>query len=176
MKPCRRCGEEYQPTPHQLKKSDYICQPCRRVADREWRAARKAAGNPVVSTKMPRDYHVAYEAEWREKPGVRATLAYEKYAGSISDGLELDHKCRNTPCINPRHLEPVTHAENMRRGETGKQSKLKVRKLADAVVLEIRSSDKSCRVLAAEYRVSRETIRLIKNGTHYKEVVYVHAS
>lgn len=30
--------------------------------------------------------------------------------------LDLDHLCRNTSCVNPAHLEPVTHAENVRRG------------------------------------------------------------
>lgn len=30
-------------------------------------------------------------------------------------GLQLDHLCRNSRCVNPDHLEPVTHAENMLR-------------------------------------------------------------
>lgn len=41
---------------------------------------------------------------------------YEHLVGPIPEGLELDHLCRNPPCVNPDHLEPVTHAENMRRG------------------------------------------------------------
>jgi hypothetical protein len=43
-------------------------------------------------------------------------IAYEQLVGPIPDGLELDHLCRNTLCVNPDHLEPVTHAENTRRG------------------------------------------------------------
>ncbi len=41
--------------------------------------------------------------------------AYEMERGPIPDGLELDHLCRVRECVNPAHLEPVTHAENMRR-------------------------------------------------------------
>lgn len=45
-------------------------------------------------------------------------FAYEATA-RIPRGLELDHLCRNPSCVNPAHLEPVTHAENVRRGESG---------------------------------------------------------
>ena len=42
---------------------------------------------------------------------------YELLVGPIPDGLELDHKCRVTMCVNPDHLEPVTHRTNVRRGD-----------------------------------------------------------
>lgn len=42
--------------------------------------------------------------------------AYELFVGPIAGGLELDHLCRNGLCVNPDHLEPVTHQENVRRG------------------------------------------------------------
>lgn len=42
--------------------------------------------------------------------------AYELAVGPIAPGLTLDHLCRNTRCVNPDHLEPVTHAENVLRG------------------------------------------------------------
>lgn len=40
---------------------------------------------------------------------------YEIANGAIPEGLQLDHTCLNTSCVNPAHLEPVTNAENMRR-------------------------------------------------------------
>jgi hypothetical protein len=42
-------------------------------------------------------------------------VAYELTHGAIPEGAELDHLCRNRPCCNPAHLEPITHDENMRR-------------------------------------------------------------
>jgi HNH endonuclease len=44
--------------------------------------------------------------------------AYELLVGPIPDGLQLDHLCRVPPCVNPTHLEPVTHRENILRGTT----------------------------------------------------------
>lgn len=41
--------------------------------------------------------------------------AYELIEGPIPDGLELDHLCKNRGCINPAHLDPVTHRENVQR-------------------------------------------------------------
>lgn len=43
-------------------------------------------------------------------------LYYTFLALGIPGKLELDHLCRTPPCVNPSHLEPVTSAENTRRG------------------------------------------------------------
>jgi HNH endonuclease len=44
-------------------------------------------------------------------------FAYEALVGAIPQALDLDHRCRQRSCCNPAHLEPVTRAENIRRGE-----------------------------------------------------------
>ncbi len=49
-------------------------------------------------------------------------VSYEWSKGPIPKGLELDHICRNPSCINPNHLEAVTHQENCSRGEVGKKT------------------------------------------------------
>lgn len=43
-------------------------------------------------------------------------FAYERLRGPIPGGLVIDHLCRNTSCVNPAHLEPVTRHENTLRG------------------------------------------------------------
>ena len=42
--------------------------------------------------------------------------AYEQLIGPIPRGLEPDHLCRFPSCVNPTHIELITHRENIRRG------------------------------------------------------------
>jgi hypothetical protein len=48
-------------------------------------------------------------------------LAHEVWVGPIPDGLVIDHVkargCTSTLCCNPAHLEPVTNAVNLLRGD-----------------------------------------------------------
>lgn len=48
---------------------------------------------------------------------------YEREHGPVPDGLELDHLCRVYACVNPDHLEPVTHAVNMSRAAKARMVK-----------------------------------------------------
>ena len=43
-------------------------------------------------------------------------FSYELFKGKISQGLTIDHLCRNPLCVNPEHLEVVTMKENILRG------------------------------------------------------------
>lgn len=47
---------------------------------------------------------------------VAHVFSYRLMRGLIPKGKELDHTCRNRSCVNPAHLEPVTHRENVLRG------------------------------------------------------------
>ena len=43
-------------------------------------------------------------------------FSYELNVGPIPEGLVIDHVCRVRHCVNPAHLEVVTNAENILRG------------------------------------------------------------
>lgn len=51
-------------------------------------------------------------------------FAYEVLIGHVPDSLELDHfRCQVRHCVNPAHLEAVTHLENVQRGRAGQHLK-----------------------------------------------------
>jgi hypothetical protein len=41
--------------------------------------------------------------------------SYMIHVGPVPSGKEIDHVCRVKLCVNPAHLEAVTHAENLAR-------------------------------------------------------------
>ena len=43
-------------------------------------------------------------------------ISYEFFKGKIPSDKEIDHLCRNRGCVNPAHLEAVTHKINDLRG------------------------------------------------------------
>jgi hypothetical protein len=70
----------------------------------EWTAA-KTNGYGVIQAGPPRRGNL-----------LAHRVSYELCIGPIPEGLTIDHLCRNKGCVNPKHLEPVTMAENLRRG------------------------------------------------------------
>lgn len=66
-----------------------------------WTGAATGAGYPVIGIAR------------RSRPAHR--MAYEAAVGPIPSGLTIDHLCCITMCVNPQHMEVVTHGENSRR-------------------------------------------------------------
>ncbi|MDE2099000.1 MAG: HNH endonuclease [Patescibacteria group bacterium] len=47
-------------------------------------------------------------------------VSYELYKGQIPKGMEVDHICTNTLCVNPEHLQLTTRGENSHLGHVRK--------------------------------------------------------
>jgi HNH endonuclease len=83
-------------------------------------------------------------------------VLYERTQGPVPNGLELDHLCRVRSCVNPAHLEPVTHTENMRRGDVAKLNIEKARQIK-----RMDANGVPLREIAADFGVSYDCIRNI---------------
>ena len=59
------------------------------------------------TTGYGRFYSKGYAHRW----------VYEATRGVIPTGFEIDHLCRTRLCVNPTHLEAVTHQVNVLRGD-----------------------------------------------------------
>lgn len=89
---------------------------------------------------------------------------YERAHGPLPDGLVIDHLCRNTSCVNPDHLEAVTHAVNTHRGDRAKLTP----ELAAAIRDDYATGTTSHRRLAMAYGVTHHCIALILKGETWR--------
>jgi len=87
-------------------------------------------GPRLKTINLNTDEHVLWPGAMRQGYGVKKQgtttinahrYVYEKTTGKkIPKGHAIDHKCRERRCINPKHLEVVTHSENKTRAWAAK--------------------------------------------------------
>ena len=59
-----------------------------------------------------------FRRDGKTHQGTSHRISYTLFKGEVKADLKIDHLCRNEPCVNPDHLEPVTNRVNIIRGET----------------------------------------------------------
>jgi hypothetical protein len=90
----------------------------------------------------------------------------------------IRHLCNNPSCVNPDHLAPGTHSDNMddkvNSGRCPTGSSHSNAKLTEHAAQEIRSKyipyKYTIKMLAKEYSVSTSTILLIIQRKHWKHI------
>lgn len=92
-------------------------------------------------------------------------LCYERFVGPIPEGLHLDHLCRNRACVNPDHLEPVTNAENCRRGARASLSR------ATRNFIRNQRGKATQTELAAQLGISQTAVSQIQRGARWANEV-----
>jgi hypothetical protein len=118
-----------------------------------------ANGCWIWSGPAPRGYGIMNVGFGRRQERKAHVVFWEAINGPVPDGMELDHLCRNTLCVNPSHCEAVTHRENIRRGAGTKLTEsdvIRIRKLGASGVLQ--------RVIAEEYHISSSHVCRILTG------------
>lgn len=85
-----------------------------------WRDMVREEGECLIWTgRLDKNGYGKYGLQWAHR------RVYEIELGPITAGMELDHTCNTPPCVNPSHLQPVTHLENLRRAAQRRGTHLK---------------------------------------------------
>lgn len=86
---------------------------------------------------------------------------FEELRGRVLEKMELDHLCRNRLCVNPEHLEPVTHKENCLRGSNTKLTAEDVREIRKL------KGTMTQRKIGEQFGVTHTTIGYIFSGKRW---------
>ncbi len=98
------------------------------LEERFWRKVVKTDGCWIWLGFLSDTGYATIKSGGRHGSMLRAhRLSYEIHVGPIPDGLQIDHLCANRYCTNPKHLEPVSSLENIRRGYLRRNGKIQFR-------------------------------------------------
>lgn len=90
----------------------------RPLADRFWPKVRKTEACWLWMAYISADgYGRIYVHETRSYSNAHR-VAWELVNGTVTEGLVIDHLCRNPACVRPSHLEAVSQRENAYRGDS----------------------------------------------------------
>lgn len=105
-------------------------------------------------------------------------LAYMLMNGPIPDGQVLRHKCDETLCVNPFHLEPGSQGDNvrdaLRRGRCLHGRLNGSNKLTEDEVLSIYYSDEPPNVLADRHNIHPTHVENIRRRKKWKRLLESH--
>lgn len=174
---CARCGEPFQ----QVSPAQIYCSHrcCRRVHGPRANAKKKAANLlKITPSIVPEDRgyttpcHIWQRGKDKDGYGVMRhggrqvrvhRFLYEQKTGSaLPVDVLMDHHCRQHDCANLDHLEPVTCADNTRRGLSAKLSVGQARAIKYSIAAN--------KDLMATFGVSYSTIRDIRVGRTWRDV------
>ncbi len=155
-KPCANCGKTISGEPSQVSRRKYCSKECTARAFssdtsstlEKYTVRTEGAGCWIWIGAKRGGYGRFKVAGQKSVTAHRAS--YELHVGPIPEGMQLDHLCRNPACVNPSHLEPVSAAENVRRGDAGKGPRSEAHKSAVAAAMLARYQDPIERAKQAE--------------------------
>lgn len=119
--------------------------------------------------------YLPYYDDLNRKNTLLHRYIYRKFYGEIPEGLVVRHKCDNSKCCNPLHLELGTREDNnhdrVQRNRSAKGEHHGRAKLTEQKVLEIYNNDKlSVTALARKYNVPHSHIYKIKRKMIWKHL------
>lgn len=96
-------------------------------------------------------------------------FSYELFNGPVPDGKMVLHSCDNPPCVNPKHLRPGTHQENMQDAHDRKRFKspyaYRARVTADqADYIRRNPEGLTLKAIAAKFGIAKSTASYIRSG------------
>ncbi|PXH62351.1 HNH endonuclease signature motif containing protein [Klebsiella variicola] len=68
-----------------------------------------------TGSRLPSGYGILWNGA---RPTGAHRISFQLYKGEIPAGKEIDHICNNRSCVNPAHLQAISHKENIHKSST----------------------------------------------------------